>query len=91
MTDEKMMIFEMLERTARLMRVGDEGSAASQLNLVLTEIGTVLKRKTVDDVLMNKLLYSMETMHLLQQSQDWVALADVIEYEFIMLWRKIET
>ncbi len=68
-----------------LARTGDYGDAASRLNLALQDVSTLLRSGTGEPRATAKLAYSLETMVLMQTQGDWVALADVIEYEFIAL------
>jgi hypothetical protein len=37
--------------------------------------------------LLSKITYSLETLYMMQKERDWVAFADVLEFEFIPLWK----
>jgi hypothetical protein len=74
-----------LTRAARCYRRGDYADAASALNGCLQEIGALLSPGALDAALFSKVRYSLETIYLMQQQEDWVAVADIIEYELIGL------
>ena len=81
-------IFEDLKEIARLARTGDYGNAASASNRALARIQSILTQVKPDQKALAPLLYSLETMLMMQQQKDWVAFADVIEYEFLSLLQK---
>ena len=84
MGTNKNQIVESLEAIVRFARTGEYGNAASALNQCLPEV----QKKLVglhDPDSARKIAYSLETMMIMQQQKDWVAFADVLEYEFIPL------
>jgi hypothetical protein len=84
-THEIDALFVSLCRKARL---GDFGDAAADLNrfllLVQKSQPTV---KSVPKPLLEKFNYSLETVFLMLKNKDWVAIADIVEYELILIWR----
>ncbi len=71
----------------RQARTGSYPDAASGLNQLLQSVSTLLRTGAVDPSLRSKIAYSLETVYMMQQLEDWVGLADVLEYEFIHLIR----
>jgi hypothetical protein len=82
-------IFDELELIARRARTGDYGGAASLANLALARIERALADARPGPKELAPLMYSLETLLLMQKQGDWVAYADVIEYEFSTLLRKV--
>ncbi|MBD3419866.1 MAG: hypothetical protein GF398_07100 [Chitinivibrionales bacterium] len=78
-------LFDFLQRIVRCLRTGSYAESASLLNLALQQLQLVLTDNGMAQTDRAKILYSLETMHLLQQQEDWVAVADVIEYELAKL------
>jgi hypothetical protein len=74
-----------LGHVARCYRRGDYADAASALNGCLQGIDALMSSGALDAALFSKVRYSLETIYLMQQQEDWVALADIIEYELIGL------
>lgn len=70
-------------------RTGDLTSVSTLLNTGMIALQDELKKKHFAGEELKKISFSLETITLLQQTQDWVALADVLEYEFIPLWKSI--
>ena len=70
------------------IRTGDYSDAASKLNICLQELQPILTSGKIPVEYLKKLTYSMETIFLMQTQKDWVAVADVIEYEFIALLKQ---
>jgi hypothetical protein len=77
-----------LREVVRSARTGAYGDAASQLNEALQSVQSALSAGTVDPEVLNKLKISLETLFLVQKQHDWVAVADLIEYELIGLLRR---
>jgi hypothetical protein len=75
-----------LSSAARLSRLGDFRDAASAANNALPFLDSWLSSSSPE--IKTKLTYALETMLLMQQQQDWVGYADVIEYELIPLIKK---
>jgi hypothetical protein len=85
-------IDELLAAIARQCRLGDYGDAASGLNRVVAAVQSLQGTSfftAVPKADIAKFNYSLETLLLMLQSKDWVAAADVIEYELIALWQGI--
>jgi hypothetical protein len=80
-------VIERLADVSGKARTGDYAIAAQSLNefvILFQEIG-----KSGFGVKINsRITYSLETMLLMLENKDWVALADIIDYEFIPLWKE---
>ena len=70
-------------------RTGSYADASSELNIAIQLLKPVLTSSSVPADLKRKLAYSLETMLIMQEQQDWVGLADVVEYEFVNLLESI--
>lgn len=68
-------------------RTGDYPESARRINIFLQHLQTELSREYISKEGIEKITYSLETLLAMQQMNDWVAFADVLEYEFIPLWR----
>ena len=88
MKNELNEIFALLKNIVACARLGDYSDAASRLNNCLQEIKPILLSGTIPPDYVKKLAYSLETMFLMQKQNDWVAVADVIEFEFVELLKK---
>jgi|GEM_PF-4010717 len=66
-------------------RTGDYSSAARHLNLLLQELEPHLSRMSPGTL--HDIGYSMETLFAMQKMKNWVALADILEFELLPLWR----
>jgi len=67
----------------RHARTGGYSDAASYLNLLLQDISTAIRSESLPPEIKTSIVYSLETMYLLQQQEDWIGLADVVEYELL--------
>lgn len=88
MNDLRNSVATILDQVIVQLRTGDYGAAASGFNRALAAIQAVLRSETISPELMGKLQYSIETMLLMLEQEDRVGLADVIEYEFLPLWKR---
>lgn len=80
-----------LQEIAKCARIGDYAKASSNINICLQDIQKFLiLKKNIPSDFLEKIKYSMETMHLMMQQKDWVAFADIVEYEFIPLWNTLK-
>lgn len=66
-------------------RTGDYAGAARNLNRFLRLLQGVLSKGTIGAADMAKITYSLQTLLAMQQMRNWVAFADVLEYEFMPL------
>jgi hypothetical protein len=92
MKSEKKEIETLLSALARFGRLGDFGQANRDLNrsLVLFQ----RQRANLDNIpkpLLEKLNYSLETIFLMLKNKDWVAIADIVDFELLSLWREISS
>jgi hypothetical protein len=81
----------LLQEIADLARTGDYADAALKLNQCIVRLQACLKDGVASPGMRKysaKINYSLETMFLMLKNNDWVALADIIEFEFIPLWKE---
>jgi hypothetical protein len=78
-------LLQMLQTLVSHARTGHYGDAASVLNQAMATMQTVVSGAGCTPQRLKKIAYSLETMVLLQQSGDWVGVADVVEFELIPL------
>ncbi|MBD3320461.1 MAG: hypothetical protein GF350_05120 [Chitinivibrionales bacterium] len=74
---------------AHRARLGDYADAASLLNTALQKIQAFLRNPGISEKTMQKCMFSLETMYMMQKQDDWIALADVIEYEFVPILKSL--
>lgn len=67
----------------RLIRSGDYADAASRLNSALRLLEPLIRSYGHEQ--QKSISYSLETLLFMQQNGDWVACADVIEFELLKL------
>ncbi len=70
-------------------RTGDVSMISTLLNKGVLLLQDELKRCGAGSEELKKVAFSLETITMMQQAHNWVALADVLEFEFIPLWRSI--
>lgn len=75
----------MLTNIVALARTGHYGDASSLINRVLQKIQPALLSSSPVDEHTRKIVYSCETIMLMQEQRDWVGVADVIEFELARL------
>jgi hypothetical protein len=79
----------LLQEITDLARTGDYADAALKLNQCIIRLQACLKEGAASPGKYSaKINYSLETMFLMLKNNDWVALADIIEFEFIPLWKE---
>ena len=84
-------ILDLLATTSDWARAGDYADAARGLNQCIPLLQAGLSVLVSDDQkkgLAEKIRFSLETMLLMLEHRNWVAIADVIDYEFVPLWKK---
>ncbi len=81
-------IYATLHEIVRLARTGGYTDAASKLNTGLQQLQPVLTSGKIASEHLKKLTYSLETLLLMQKQNDWVAVADIIEFEFSVLLKE---
>lgn len=72
-------------------RTGDYAGTARLLNRLLQRLQVEISKGYIGATTMTKITYSLETLLAMQQMNDWVAFADVLEYEFMPLWKNVTT
>lgn|GEM_PF-1080942 len=91
MEDKKPSIVRLFSDIARLARTGDYPTAALSFNrgiLLLQERMGAADVQGPSQLDRKQITESLRTLLLLLEHNDWVAIADVIDYEFIPLWKK---
>jgi hypothetical protein len=81
--------FSLLTEIITAARTGDYGNAASKLNKILQLTQEILANSRINAQGIKKLTYSLETLFALQQTGDWVAFADILEFELTPLWKEL--
>jgi hypothetical protein len=77
----------LLVSIGRSGRLGDFGDAARDLNRCLVLFQSIQGTMSqVPKPLLEKFNYSLETVFLMLKNKDWVAIADIVEYELRVLW-----
>lgn len=71
------------------LRCGDYSVASSRLNETLLRMEIELKNRKVAPQLLKKLLFSLETLFTMQKMEDWIAVADILEFEFTGIWKEL--
>ena len=79
------------EQILHASRTGDYAAGASMLNRFLASLQKELSRGTVPVKTLSAITYSLETLSQMQQMGNWVAFADLLEYEFLPLWQNALT
>jgi hypothetical protein len=80
----------LLVTLARFGRLGDYGDANRDLNRCLVLFQHLQDAlRTIPGPLLEKFNYSLETAFLMLKNKDWVAIADIVEYEMLAQWREI--
>jgi hypothetical protein len=84
------VIISTLKTISRLARTGNYADAASSLNRCLVMIDKPLTAgaKTADTGI-KKIMYSLQTLLSMLEQQDWIAIADIIDYELVPLWEQV--
>lgn len=81
----------LLSEISRYARTGDYADAALRLNQCIVRLQTCLQDNAAGPGFQKhstKINYSLETMFLMLKNNDWVAVADIIDFEFIPLWKE---
>ncbi|HMA65574.1 MAG: hypothetical protein ACM31E_01315 [Fibrobacterota bacterium] len=82
MQSKKTDLYEQIKKIAHEARTGDYGQAASDINIFLQLLQSELSKGYIRSDDLSKVTYSLETLMEMQKKGDWVALADILEYEF---------
>jgi hypothetical protein len=84
-------ILDLLADASRCARLGDYGRAAQSINGCILDFQKLMERTEKPPrfmALAPKVTYSLETLLMMLERKDWVAAADIIDYEFIPLWKE---
>lgn len=79
-----------LGEVVKAARTGDYSTISTLLNKGVIAIQEDLGKVPIDGETLKNILYSLETIVAMQQMKNWVALADILEYEFIPLWNTLK-
>jgi hypothetical protein len=83
-------IDSLLVSMGRRGRLGDYGDANRDLNRCLALFQQIQEEmKRVPGPILKKFNYSFETVFLMLKNKDWVAIADIVEYELLAIWREM--
>jgi len=90
MKSEIKEIDTLLVTLAREGRLGDCGDANRDLNRCLVLFQHLQgPLRTIPKPLLEKFNYSLETVFIMLKNKDWVAIADIVEYELLALWHEM--
>jgi hypothetical protein len=70
-------------------RTGDYAGTSRLCNVFLQKLEAELSKGHVMADHLSKITYSLETLLAMQKMENWVAFADVLEYEFLPLLQHI--
>lgn len=70
-------------------RTGDYPETSRRINIFLQHLQHELSKGYLPSESIAKITYSLETLLAMQQMNDWVAFADILEYEFMPLWKSL--
>ena len=88
MTTNQTDIYGQLFEIVKCARTGSYERATSMASLCLKDIKKLISEPgPYSDESMQRLSRSIESLFAMQHNLDWVAFADILEYEFIPLWR----
>lgn len=82
MQSKKTDLYEQIKKITQEARCGDYGQAASDINVFLQLLQNELSKGYIQSEGLSKVTRSLETLMEMQKKGDWVALADILEYEF---------
>lgn len=82
-------ILNVIGSIIKTARCGDYSLASSGINRFMQILQAELSTGKVDPKGLQKVTYSLETLLEMQKNGDWVAIADILEFEFIPLWKSI--
>ena len=88
MAEKKLSVITLLENVSRSARTGDYAKAALSFNscsIQLNENIQILISDKQKQGHLKKITYSLQTLLLVFKNEDWVAIADIIDYELIPL------
>ena len=81
----------LLPRIVRCCRVGDYSDAARELDRCIRAFQLLQQQgrfKDLSQPLHKKIHYSLETILMMLAQKDWVAIADIMEFELRPLWQE---
>jgi len=88
---EKSNVLNSVHETVHAARTGDYGKAASSLNKLLQLLQAEIAKGKIPSEGLKKLTYSLETLLEMQNTGDWVAFGDILEFEFAENWKKFNS
>jgi hypothetical protein len=81
MQSKKADLYGQIEKIAQEARCGDYGQAASDINVFLQLLQLELSKGYIQSEELSKVTRTLETLMEMQKKGDWIAFADILEYE----------
>jgi hypothetical protein len=84
-------VIDIFAEAARHARCGDYSQAAGAINSSILKFKEFMQQQGASEQYKKfgpRMTYSLETLLMMLERKDWVAAADVIDYEFIPLWKE---
>ena len=78
---------DLIHQIVTAARTGDQAGSARLFNRFLQLLQQEIVRGTLGKEGLSKVSYSLETLLGMQQMEDWVAFADILEFELLPLWK----
>lgn len=78
---------EMIQTIAATARTGDQAGTARLFNRFLQTLQEEIAGGILSNEGLAKISFSLETLLGMQHMKDWVAFADILEYELLPLWK----
>jgi len=90
-SNEKNSFIPLVRHIIQTARTGDYAECSSALNRFLNYLQKELSRGYLPVKEISSVTYSLQTLAEMQQMKNWVAFADILEFEFMPLWQRITT
>jgi len=78
-------MLKLCRQIIRFARIGDYGNTAACLNQFLVQLQNLFTKRNISRDNLSKITYSLETLMAMQEMKNWVAFADILEYELLAL------
>jgi hypothetical protein len=78
---KKTDLYQQIKKIVQAARSGEYGQASSDINIFLQLLQIEVSKGYIRSDELSKVTYSLETLMEMQKKGDWVALADILEYE----------
>lgn len=87
-TDAPLTFVDLAGEIIHSARIGDYCGAAQKLARLTLLLQDTVTSGAISSEGLSKITYSLETLFTMQKMEDWVAFADVLEYELSPLWQR---